>query len=70
MASLFFTCPTTRLEAPTGIEIDVQSLRAVWNSTLKISCSHCGKVHEISARETHINGVLHDAIDRLRPAAC
>jgi hypothetical protein len=33
MASLFFTCPTTRLEAPTGIEIDVQSLRAVWNST-------------------------------------
>src|SRR5262249_53362385 len=26
MASLFFTCPTTHLEAPTGIETDVQSL--------------------------------------------
>jgi hypothetical protein len=49
--------------------IDVQSLRAVWSSTLRINCPHCGKVHEISARETYINGVLHDAaIDHpLRP---
>jgi hypothetical protein len=67
MASLFFTCPTTHQQAHTGIETDVQSLRAVWNSTLKISCPHCGKVHKISARETYINGVLHDAVDRLRP---
>jgi hypothetical protein len=28
MASLFFTCPTTHLRAPTGIETDLQSLQA------------------------------------------
>jgi hypothetical protein len=34
MASLFFTCPTTHQQAPTGIETDVQSLRAAWKATL------------------------------------
>jgi hypothetical protein len=33
MSSLFFTCPTTRQQAPTGIETDVQSLRAAWKAT-------------------------------------
>ena len=68
MASLFFTCPTTHQQAPTGIETDVQSLRAVWNSTLKINCSYCGKVHEISAREAYINGALDDAVEQRRRA--
>jgi hypothetical protein len=63
MASLFFTCPTTHLEAPTGIETDVQSLHAAWKATLKIKCLHCGKVHEISVRDTYINGVLRNAAD-------
>jgi hypothetical protein len=58
MASLFFTCPTTHQQAPTGIETDVQSLRAAWKATLNIKCPHCGKVHEISVRETYINGAL------------
>jgi hypothetical protein len=53
MASLFFTCPTTRLEAPAGIESDVQSLQAAWKAVLKVNCSHCGGVHEISVRETY-----------------
>ena len=56
MASLFFTCPTTHQQAPTGIETDVQSLRAAWKATLNVKCPHCGEVHEISVRETYING--------------
>jgi hypothetical protein len=63
MAPLFFTCPTIHREAPTGIETDVQSLQAVWKATLKIKCPHCGEVHEISVRETYINGALKDATD-------
>ncbi len=55
MASLFFTCPTTHQQAPTGIETDVQSLRAAWKATLNVKCPHCGEVHEISVRETYIN---------------
>jgi hypothetical protein len=66
MPSLFFTCPTTHLEASTGIETDVQSLQAAWKATLKVNCSHCGGVHEISVRETYINGALQDAVGRLR----
>jgi len=58
MASLFFTCPTTHQQAPTGIETDVQSLRAAWKATLNVKCPHCGEVHEISVRETYINGAL------------
>jgi hypothetical protein len=68
MPSLLFTCPKTRKQAPTGIETDVQSLRAVWSKTLEIQCSLCGEMHEISIRETYIEGALHDTVDRFRRA--
>jgi hypothetical protein len=60
MASLLFTCPTTRQQAPTGIETDVQSLRAAWSKNLKIKCPLCGEEHEISVRETYVEGALQD----------
>jgi hypothetical protein len=63
MASLFFTCPRTHQQAPTGIETDVQSLSASWKSMLKVNCPHCGRVHEVSVRETYINSAL-DATGR------
>jgi phage FluMu protein Com len=68
MTSLLFHCPRTDQQAPTGIETDVQSLRASWKATLKINCPHCGEVHEISVRETFINSALLEATDRLRQA--
>ena len=67
MAPLLFTCPKTNQRAPTGIETDVQSLSISWKETLKVSCPRCGDVHEISVRETYINGALTDATDRVRP---
>jgi hypothetical protein len=66
MASLLFTCPKTNQQAPTGVETDVQSLSASWKSTLKVNCPYCGEMHEISVRETYINGALSDAADGLR----
>jgi hypothetical protein len=66
MASLFFTCPITHQQAPTGIETDVRSLQAAWKVTLEVKCPYCGEMHEISVRETYINGALQDAADRLR----
>ena len=66
MASLLFTCPTTRRQAPTGIETDVQSLRAAWSKRLTVRCSLCGEEHEISVRETYIEGALNDATDLMR----
>jgi hypothetical protein len=60
----FFNCPRTHQHASTGIETDVQSLCAPWKATLKINCPHCGEVHEVSVRETFINGALQDATDR------
>src|SRR3954454_7880682 len=68
MGSLLFTCPDTNQRASTGVETDVQSLRASWTSTLKIDCPQCGKVHEISVRDTYINGALDDAANSLRGA--
>jgi hypothetical protein len=66
MASLFFTCPITHQQAATGIETDVRSLHAAWKATLEVKCPHCGGVHQISVRETYINGALRDATERLR----
>jgi hypothetical protein len=31
---------------------------AAWKATLNVKCPHCGEVHEISVRETYINGAL------------
>jgi hypothetical protein len=53
MAQLHFTCPATRHRAATGIQIDVQSLRASWHSTLKVNCPHCGGQHDIAVRDTY-----------------
>jgi hypothetical protein len=68
MASLLFTCPTTHRQASTGIETDVQSLQATWKATLKVKCPHCGGVHEVSVRDTYIDGALQDATGRFRSA--
>ena len=60
MAPLLFVCPKTNQQAPTGIDTDVQSLCSAWKAMLKVTCPRCGEVHEISVRETYINGVLQD----------
>jgi phage FluMu protein Com len=43
-----------------GVIKCVQSLQAAWKATLKVKCPHCGGVHEISVRETYINGALQE----------
>ena len=68
MGPLLFICPKTNQQAPTGIKTDVQSLSAAWKATLKVNCPYCRKVHEISVRETYIEGALDDAADQLRQA--
>ena len=67
MASLLFICPKTNQQASTGIETDVKSLSASWRAILKVPCPRCGGVHEISVRETYINGALDDAAKWLPP---
>jgi hypothetical protein len=66
MAQLHFTCPATRHRAATGIQIDVQSLRASWHSTLKVNCPHCGGQHDIAVRDTYVDSA-HDEL-LLRPS--
>jgi hypothetical protein len=66
MAFLLFTCPNTRRRAPTSIEMNVASLHATWSQLLKVHCSLCGEVHEISVSETFVDSALHDATDRAR----
>jgi hypothetical protein len=68
MPALFFTCPTTQQRAPTGIETDVESLRASWSKKLKINCPLCGKRHELSVRETYTDAIMQDAIEAFRRA--
>jgi len=67
MARLHFICPATKQRAPTGIETDVQSLRASWHATLKVDCPHCGGRHEIAVRDTYIDSALEEALRRPSP---
>ena len=70
LSGLLFTCPKTGQPAPTGIETDVQSLRALWRRTLKLDCPHCGEVHEFTVREAYLNSALkHAGSDRDKPKA-
>jgi len=64
MASLLFTCPKTQHQALSGIDTDVESLRAVWSETLKVQCTRCGEEHQISVRDTFLDGALDDASTR------
>jgi hypothetical protein len=66
MALLLFACPKTYQNVSTGVETDARSLSASWKTTLKVKCPHCGEEHEISVRETYVQGALADAADRLR----
>jgi transcription elongation factor Elf1 len=68
MGSLLFTCPNTNQQVSTGVETNVQSLRAAWTSTLKVNCQQCGQIHEISVRDTYLNGALDDAVGYFRQA--
>ena len=63
-SGLLFSCPTSGRQVPTGIETNVQSLRALWRRKLKLDCPHCGEVHEFSVREAYLNSALKDANDR------
>jgi hypothetical protein len=65
MAPLLFTCPSTHLKAPTGINTDVQSLRTTWSQNLKVRCPLCGQTHEMRVRDTYIESALDAAADLL-----
>jgi len=67
VAVLQFTCPNTNRRAPTGVEMDVQSLRAHWRSTLRCDCPHCHDVHDICVRDVYLNGAV-DNLHRLMRA--
>jgi hypothetical protein len=61
MSPLFFICPTTSHQVPTGIETDARTLSASWKGTVRVKCAHCGEVHTISVRETYIDCTISDA---------
>ena len=65
MAALLFTCPSTHLKAPTGINTDVQSLRTTWSQNLKVRCPLCGQTHEMRVRDTYVESALDAAADLL-----
>jgi hypothetical protein len=54
----------TQRRAPTTIKTDVASLRANWSEKLKIDCSLCGEVHEVSVREIFVDSALREATDQ------
>jgi hypothetical protein len=67
MAEFLFTCPKTGGKIPTGVTVDAKGLRRSWMKALKLNCVHCGEIHTISVRETFLEVLLNDAVDRTGP---
>jgi hypothetical protein len=63
MSQLLIRCPKTGKMVPTGVETDVESLRAAWSETVNVVCASCGEVHVISVREAYLERALDDATD-------
>ena len=62
MASLLYTCPETRQQAPTNIQIDAESLRRAWSKKIEVQCPCCGNTHQFLVRETYIESALQDVV--------
>ena len=48
MGTLVFVCPATGHEVSTGVEVDRATFRKLSRTGAAISCSRCGKTHELS----------------------
>ena len=64
MTELYFTCPNTHARAPCGIETDAATLSATWSKKLTVKCPLCGETHDLSVRDTYLDGALYEAVGR------
>ena len=53
MPAIFFICPVTRREVPSGIETDEHSLDSMAAQAITLLCPHCEKPHSWKMREGH-----------------
>jgi hypothetical protein len=51
MSALVFTCPYTGRDIVSGINTDLESLSHVQQLPVSLFCPHCGKVHQLAARD-------------------
>jgi hypothetical protein len=66
MLSLLFFLTTARRRADAGALEGRHGAMNPAGGARGGKCPYCSEVHEISVRETYINGALQDATDRLR----
>jgi hypothetical protein len=45
MGALVFVCPVTDLEVLTGIEMDSETFKSLFDETLR--CPHCQRLHQV-----------------------
>ena len=56
MSMIMIRCPNTGREAPTGIETDPASYRALPNKEMVLKCPVCGQDHTWTLREAWLSG--------------
>ena len=69
MPALLVKCPITHRSFPTGVETDVESLRASWKAVLHVDCPHCRETHKIAVRKAYVDIAIRDAVDRFHGVA-
>ena len=53
MPAIFFICPVTGREVPSGIETDEHSFDSMTAQKITLLCPHCGKSHNWQMGEGH-----------------
>ncbi len=50
MGRLMFECPDCKREFSSDIHTDANSMRQVLDRQVRVTCPHCGTVHEMSMK--------------------
>lgn len=58
MEPLIVQCPKTRKPIITGVPTDAQALAKSWDDILRLTCPHCGAIHEVKVRDAYVQGEI------------
>ena len=58
-------CPHTNRPIDIKVKTDADGLAEIWESTIRVSCEHCGMKHEVNVRDAYLEHILDTAGSRL-----
>jgi hypothetical protein len=64
MDDLSIRCPATNKSINIGVDVKYASLTRLWNTEMRVLCSHCGQYHTILVRDAYMDQTIGDFRDK------